>query len=179
MRLAPIVLRVVKLPNIVIKRGRLFAREQPWSLVPGYRGPALVVDTAIAEHLEVLRLMTLCRLRIVKRVQHADAFDGVLLHAVHKEGLGKARCFKDCRCNVDDVVELPPHLTLRVAALRPMNNGSIPCSAPVRSYLFGPLVWCVHCVRPAHRIVVVGIGATEFVEPGGRETPASRSLPFR
>ncbi len=55
-----------------------------------HRGPALVVDAAVAEHLEVLRLVPLRRLGVVERVEHADALDGLLLHAVHRDRLGAA-----------------------------------------------------------------------------------------
>ena len=54
----------------------------PRDAVPGHRGPALVIDAAVAEHLEVLRLVPLGRLGIVERIQHADALERRLLHAV-------------------------------------------------------------------------------------------------
>ena len=55
------------------------------------RRPALVVDAAVAEHLEVLRLVPLGRLGVVERVRHADAFDRPLLDAVDEERLGQTR----------------------------------------------------------------------------------------
>ena len=56
-------LGVVELPDVVVERGQL-AAHHPRRAVPGDRGPALVVDAAVAEHLEVLGLV---RLRGVRR----------------------------------------------------------------------------------------------------------------
>ena len=49
----------------------------------GHGGPALVIDAAITEHFEVLSFVLVGRLGIVEAVQHADALDWVLLHAIH------------------------------------------------------------------------------------------------
>ena len=88
LRLAPVLGRVVELPDIVVE-GRGFRRSRsPGRPVLGHRGPALVVDAAVAEHLEVLRLVPLSRLGVVERVQHADTLDRVLMHAVHGDRLG-------------------------------------------------------------------------------------------
>ena len=59
LELGPVDAGVVELPDVVVERGRLLADEQPRRLVPRHRGPALVVDAAVAEHLEVLRLVAL------------------------------------------------------------------------------------------------------------------------
>ena len=78
-RLAPVLVGVVELPDVVVESRGLLADEEPGRLVPRHRGPALVVDAAVAEHLEILRLVSLGRLGVVEGVQHADAFDGTLL----------------------------------------------------------------------------------------------------
>ena len=51
--LGPVV-RAVELPDVVVE-GRQLARRSPRACCAGDRGPALVVDAAVAEHLEVLR----------------------------------------------------------------------------------------------------------------------------
>ena len=124
-----------------------------------HRGPALVVDAAVAEHLEVLGLVPLRRLGVVERVEHADALDRVLLHAVHRDRLGQSRRLEDGRRDVDDVVELRADLALGLDALRPVDDRAVARAAPVRGDLLGPLVGGVHRVRPAHRVVVVGLRA--------------------
>ena len=131
----------------------------------GHGRPALVIDAAITEHLEVLGLVLVGRFGIVEGVQHADALDRVLLHAIHKQWLGKSRCFENRRRNVDHMVELRADLAFGFDPLRPMNDGSVPGPAKVRRDLLGPLVGRVHGVGPADRIVVVGLRAAELVEP--------------
>ena len=129
------------------------------------RRPAFVVDAAIPEHLEILRLVLLRRLGVIEGVQHADAFDRVLLDAVHRGRLREAGRLQDRGSHVDDVVELQADLALALDPLRPVDNGPVARAAPVRGDLFGPLVGRVHGVRPAHGVVVVGLGPAEFVEP--------------
>ena len=82
--------------------------------MPRNRGPALVVDAAVACHLEVLRLMLLGRLGVVERVGHADAFDWTLLDSVDKNWLGQAGQLKNGRGNVDHMMELCADLTFRL-----------------------------------------------------------------
>jgi hypothetical protein len=67
-----------------------------------------VVDRTIGGHLEVLGRARGWRVRIglVKRVDHAHAFDGSLRNAVDCDWGRDARCFKDCWHDVDDMVKL-------------------------------------------------------------------------
>ena len=134
-----------------------------------HRGPALVVDAAVAEHLEVLRLVPLGRLGVVEGVEHADAFDRVLLDAVHRDRLGQAGRLEDRRRDVDHVVELRADLALGLDALGPVDDGAVARAAPVRGDLLGPLVGRVHGVRPAHGVVVVGLRPAELVDPRRQE----------
>ena len=48
----------------------------PRSRVPGDRGPALVVDAPVDEHLEVLGLVPLCGVGVLEGVAHAHALVG-------------------------------------------------------------------------------------------------------
>src|ERR1700692_4799225 len=59
--------------------------------VSGHRGPALVVDTTIAEHLEILCLMPFGRFGVVERIQHAESLHGGLLHTVDNRRLRQTR----------------------------------------------------------------------------------------
>ena len=78
-RLRPVV-RAVELPDVVVERRHL--GRHPGNAVPGDSGPALVVDAAVAEHLEVLRRVAIVRVGVVERVRHRDALERPLLHAV-------------------------------------------------------------------------------------------------
>ena len=84
---------VEELPHVVLQR-RTFG-EQPRDAVAGDRGPALVVDAAVAEHLEVLQVVTLRGVRLVEAVEHAGALHGRLLHAVQRRRFGQPGRFED------------------------------------------------------------------------------------
>ena len=75
-RLRPVV-RAVQLPDVVVERRHL--GRHPGNAVPGDTGPALVVDAAVAEHLEVLSRVALGRTGVVERVGHRDALERDLL----------------------------------------------------------------------------------------------------
>ena len=62
--LAVVVVAVVELPDVVVERGQLTADHDPWRAVLGDRAPALVVDAAVGEHLEVLQVVALGRVAV-------------------------------------------------------------------------------------------------------------------
>src|SRR3984885_15691118 len=138
--LGPVFIGVVKLPDVVVECRGYFPLEEPRRLVSRHRGPPLVVDAAIAEHLEVLRLMLLRRLGIIEGVCHADAFDRMLLDSVDECRLGNAGHFKDGWGNIDDVMELSTDFALSLASLWPMHDRAVASSAPMRGDLLGSLV---------------------------------------
>ena len=64
---------VVQLPQVVVERRHLAADHHPRRLVLGHRAAPLVVDAAIAEHLEVLQVVAFGRVGGVEREEHAGA----------------------------------------------------------------------------------------------------------
>ena len=74
----------------------------------GARDPAVVVDRAVAEHLEVLGVMCRrgVRVLLVEGVHHADALDRALLDAIDHRRLPDVRGLEDRRHDVDDMAEL-------------------------------------------------------------------------
>ena len=66
---------VVELPDVVVEGPHVRVDDQPRRLVLGDRAPALVVDAAVAEHLEVLEVVALRRVGVVEGVEHARALD--------------------------------------------------------------------------------------------------------
>ena len=110
--LAPVGRRVVQLPDVVLERRQL-RRGHPRRRVLRDGRPAAVVDAAVADHLEVLRLVLLGRGRVVERVGHAHALHGALGDAVHVGGLRDAGRREHRRRDVDDVAELGAHLAAR------------------------------------------------------------------
>ena len=135
----------------------------------GDRGPALVVDAAVAEHLEVLRLAPLVRVGVVERVGHRRAVQRHLLDPVDERRLRQAGRVEHGRRHVDHVVELVADLALGLDASGPVDDRPVAGPTPVRGDLLGPLVGRVHGVRPADRVVVVGLGSPEVVDALGHE----------
>ena len=129
------------------------------------RCPSLVVDASIAEHFEVLRLMSLRRVGVVEAVDHAHALHRNLTDAVHHIWLWYLSSLKDRRRYVDEVVKLVSKLPLTGDPLRPMHDHPVARAAPVRCDLLRPLIRGVHRVRPADGVVIVRFRATQFVDP--------------
>ncbi len=155
--LGPVCAPVVQLPRVVVKRRQLGAHG-PRRAVPRHGAPALIVDAAVAEHLEVLHVVPLRLVLGIERVEHARTFIGALRYAVHLDRLGNAGHFEHGRRHVDDVRELRAQSALLFDALGPVHDGAVACPAPVRRHLLGPLVRRVHRPGPAHGIVVVRLG---------------------
>ena len=166
-RLAPVRTRVVELPDVV--RERWQSSHHPRHAVVGDRGPALVVDAAVAEHLEVLRLVAVILGRTVERVRHAHALDRLLGDPVDGRRLGEPGGFEHSGGDVDHVVELRANLAARGDPARPVDDRAVARSAPVRGDLLRPLIRRVHRVRPADREVVVGLRCAEVVDARGHE----------
>ena len=167
-RLAPVGVGVVELPGVVGER-RQRQPLDPRRGVPRDGGPALVVDAAVAEHLEVLRHVAFRRVAVVEGVAHAHALVGLLVDAVDRLGLREPRGLEDGGRDVDDVMELVAQLAARLDARGPVHDRAVARPAPVRGDLLGPLVRRVHRVRPADRVVVVGLRRPELVDPLGHE----------
>ena len=89
-RLGPVGIGVVQLPDVVIEGGR-FRRQLPRDGVAGDRRPAVVVDAAVAEHLEVLDGVLVLGVPVVEAVEHARAFHRRLLDALDVGRLRHAR----------------------------------------------------------------------------------------
>ena len=119
------------------------------------RHPALVIDGAIAEHLEVLRRVSGRRVGVglVPGVGHAHAFDGALLDAVDRIGRRDAGRFEDGRHDVDDVVELTADTSHVLDVAGPRHGHALGRPAVVRRHLFHPLERCVHRPCPGCRKV--------------------------
>ena len=93
----------------------------------------------------------------------------MLLDAVHEERLRQTRGFEDGGREVNDVVKLRAVFPLRFDALRPVHDHAVPRAAPVRRHLLGPLIGCVHRVRPADGVVIVGFRPAQLVQSRDEE----------
>ncbi len=132
----------------------------------GDRGPALVVDPAVAHHLEVLRAPAFLGRRVVEAVAHRGSLHPLLGHPL--DGLGQRQTggVEHGGQHVDHVVELVADLPACLHAGRPVHHQAVAGAAEVRGDLLGPLVRRVHGQRPAHRIHRVGHRPADLVDPG-------------
>ena len=114
------------------------------------RHPSVVIDGAIAEHLEILRRVSGrgVGVRLVPCVRHAHPFHGALLDAVDRIGLRNAGRFEDGRSDVDDVMELAADAAHVVDMAGPGHGHALGRPAEVRRHLLHPLERRVHRPRP-------------------------------
>src|SRR6516165_587744 len=120
--------------------------------------PAIMIDAAVAEHLEILGRAPgrRIRARLVERVHRAHTFDWCLLDAVHYLGGLDLRRFEDGRHDVDHMVELGADAALVLDACGPGNRHALSSASEVRGNLLGPFERSVECPSPADRHVRVG-----------------------
>ena len=157
------VVGAVQLPHVVVERGKLPGHD-PRGAVFRAGSPALVIDAAVADHLEVLRLAELGRARVVEGRDQALALQRHLLHAVHERRLGDPGRVEHRRRHVDHMAELGADLAPGLEAVRPVHDRAVAGAAPMRGDLLHPLVGRVHRVRPADREVVEGLRRAELVD---------------
>src|ERR1019366_10267697 len=100
-------------------------RAIPGRAVPSHCGPPLMVDAAIAEHLEILGLASFGGLGVVEGIQHADTFQRSLLHAVNDRGCRQPGGFQNRRRYVDDVMKLRADLALSLDPVWPVHNRAV------------------------------------------------------
>ncbi|MCY1224524.1 hypothetical protein D9M72_366850 [compost metagenome] len=139
-RLGVVVAEVVQGPVVIL---RIPAHELGEPLHPGFawaeyrRYPAVLVDAAAAEHLEVLRRFARCGSGVGKGVAHADAVQRVLRYAIDRFRWRDAEDVVDGRGDVVDVMELLADLAIRLDAYRPGNRQWRACSAEVAGHQLG------------------------------------------
>ena len=159
---------VVELPLVAgdhIRR-RLGAQLPRHSCRGRGRHPPVVIDGAVAEHLEVLRGVRGGRVgvRLVPGVGHAHAFDGKLLDAVDRIGCRDAGSFEDSRHDVDDVVKLAADAAHVVDVAGPRHGHALRRPAEMRRHLLHPLERRVERPRPSCRKVRESpLGAPELI----------------
>src|SRR5260370_12585871 len=128
LRLTEIVVGVVELPLILAEPGRR-ACDVPWDAVPGHRGPPVVVNSAIAEHFEVLRAVPGRGFRVGEGIHHTDTLDRLLPYAVDKFGLRQPRGLENSRRDIDYVMPLGPDTARVLDARWPRDHRSVSLAA--------------------------------------------------
>ena len=163
---------VVQLPVMGIQVGQRLRRDRRTERLarlgerrtrPRAHGPPpVVVDRAVAEHLEVLGAVPGRGGRVVERVGEADAVDRRLGHSPDRCGWLGAERVQDGRDHVDDVRVLGADLTACLDAVRPGNQERVAGAAAVGLPL-PPPERRVPGPGPAPRVVVEGRRPADLV----------------
>ena len=156
----PVLRRVVQLPGVVAEVTPAAERA-----VRGDCLPAVVPDAARSEHRVELRVLGGGNGGGVEAVAHAHALDRVLGAALHRVGEFDAQAVQERRHQVDGVVVLVPGFAAGRDAVRPGDDAGV-AGAAVERVALPHLERGVEGHRPAVRVVVVGLGAAQFVQHG-------------
>ncbi len=156
---------VVQLPTI-IRRDSVHHGCLPGQLDGCPGKPAILIETPVADNLEILDGVLLIGIAIVKAVHHAGALDRDLGYTVYYRRLRNARGLEDGGYYVDDMGELLPNLTLGLDAVGPVNHCAVACAAEVAGNLLGEGEGGIKGDGPTDGHVSVGGGSAPFVEVG-------------
>src|SRR5262249_41884484 len=121
--------------------GHLGSAHQPrWCRWRRAGDPAVVVDGAIAEHLEILRVALRRRVRVrsVEGVAHAHAFDWLLRDTVDHHRSGNAGDLKKGPDNIDHVMELGADSARVLDVPRPSDSHTLSRPPEMGGHLLGP-----------------------------------------
>ena len=156
-----VLLDVIKLPLVPRDDIRRWRAAQ----FPGKRDrrrgrhPPIVINGAVAEHLEILGRVRRrgAGVRLVPCVRHAYPFHGALLDAIDRIGLRNAGRLEDGRGDVDDVMELAADAAHIGDVARPGHDHALGGPAEVRRHLLHPFERGVHRPRPFRRKMREGL----------------------
>ncbi len=124
--------------------------------LPGGIGtPAVEIDGALAEHLEVLRLTRYFDVGVVKGRREAHPLDLALGDAVDGSGRLHLEDVEHGRHQVDGVRELRSNGVLGLDALGPVDDAQVGCAA-TRRFAFPATEGRVGGVRPAPGVMRIG-----------------------
>src|SRR5262249_53339193 len=145
-------------------RVELAANGIPRDEAAARRHPAVVVDAAVDEHLEVLRPPRLRSVLVRERLEEARAFDRLLFDAVEHRRRGDADRLLARGHDVDDTrdVRAPPAFVFDLRG--PGDDHGVRGAAEVAGYLLGPLERRAHRVRPGAGEVVVPLRPADLVD---------------
>ena len=146
---------MIQFPFVAVDHiGHLAPTRLPRGSRRGRRShPAIVIDGPIAQHLEVLSGVSGrgVGVRLVERIGHAHAFDGLLSDPVHHFRGWNAGDIEDRGHDIDQMVELGANAAGVFDPLWPSDDHTLPRAAEMGGDLFGPLERRIERPGPRHR----------------------------
>src|SRR5450759_835750 len=97
--------------------------------------PAIMVNSTVTKHLEVLRRMTVLGFCIIEGINHRRPIERKLFGAIHHLWKRQANCFQHGRRNIYHVTKLRPDLSFGFDSVGPMHYHSVASASPMRSNL--------------------------------------------
>src|SRR5882724_11585585 len=135
--LAEVLGYMVEFPRVLGERRK--RHHQPRNRMARARHPAIVIDAAIAKHLEILSRVCLLGFRIIEGVNHRSSIERPLHRSVDALWKRQTRGFQYGRRDVGYVSELGANFSIGFNSRRPMDHDSVSSAAVMRSDLLGPL----------------------------------------
>ena len=160
-REAEVAARVEQFPHVLVERRARFRR--PRLEMDRARQPAVLIQRAVTEYLEILLGAAIGRLRIGEAVFHADPVDRHLLDPVDADWGGQPGGFEHGRRDIDDVMKLRPQ-PRRAEMARPRHYQPVARAAEIGRHLLGPTERRVARERPARSVMIVGHRPAELVD---------------
>ena len=128
---------VIQLPTVICRNRVHSLRRHPGIHDCCPRHPTIVIDAAITNNLEILRVVPFFRAWIIECIHQAGSLHWNLWDAIDHGWHRQIGRFKNRGGHIIHVRELSPHTTTRLDAFRPMNHRAIACSTEITSNLFG------------------------------------------
>src|SRR5262245_18533195 len=94
----------------------------------GGGNPAVLVERAVTEHFEILNVPRLSRFGIIEAINHAYAFDRLLLYTIDLCRLGKVRCLENGGSYVSDMMKLGADSAGILNTIGPGNDERVACA---------------------------------------------------
>src|SRR5215813_4866028 len=163
--LAKVLGEVVELPGILSEISRPdIDPGQPAVAAAG--DPAVMIESAVAEHLEVLRVVLTWIVGVLttESIGQTHALDWLLRHPIRHGWFGDTHHLKDRRYDIDGVMKLGTDLAAVFNALQPGDDHAIARAAEVRGDLLGPLERRIASPSPAYRVVRRSAWQPELVD---------------
>ena len=140
--LTEVLVQVVEFEDLVVQRiGIGGAHDLPWRAVHlCAQQPAFVIQGPLAEHLEILGLVSRRCLGVllVEGIGQARAFERCLFDAIHHLGRGNAADLEDGGHDIVDVAELLAQSALVLDVAGPGNGHALTDAAELRGVLLEP-----------------------------------------
>src|SRR5207245_3555471 len=145
---------MVKFPSVLGERRK--RHHQPWNGMTRACHPAIVINSAVSKHLEILSRVCLLGFGIVEGINHRRSVERSLRRSVDALGKRQADCLQYSRRNVSNMSELRADFSLGFNSRRPMDNDSVRSAAVMRSDLLGPLKRRIASPCPTYSIMWKG-----------------------